>query len=125
MAAQEMRQRLSDELDLTQQVLGVIPDRAFDGESSVDGTFDRHGEPVHQADTDADFRVVASMLLALDPDQRWGGLSRTVTSEGLSLYACSDHLAGLPIEREVFFRGVCARSRPSRIRSSPNSNSSP
>jgi internalin A len=61
---------------------------------SASTTFDRHGEPVHQADTDADFRVVASMLLALDPDQRWGGLSRTVTSEGLSLYVCSDHLAG-------------------------------
>lgn len=45
------------------------------------------------AETDADFRALRAMLTKLDPEERWGGLSRTLTPEGLTLYLCRDHLA--------------------------------
>ena len=41
--------------------------------------------------SNADFRVLEGLLLKLDPERRWGGLSRTVTPEGLTLYLCRDH----------------------------------
>lgn len=33
------------------------------------------------------------MLSKLDPERRWGGLSRMTTPEGLTLYLCPQHLA--------------------------------
>lgn len=33
------------------------------------------------------------MLTELDPQRRWGGLSRIDTPEGLALYLCRDHVA--------------------------------
>jgi hypothetical protein len=47
--------------------------------------------PVERASSEADFRVLEGLLLKLDPDRQWGGLSRTVTPEGLTLYLCRDH----------------------------------
>ncbi|HEU5473877.1 MAG TPA: COR domain-containing protein [Actinophytocola sp.] len=49
--------------------------------------------PEAHADTDADFRALRAMLTKLDPEETWGGLSRTLTPEGLTLYLCRDHLA--------------------------------
>ncbi|KAA2248743.1 hypothetical protein F0L68_39640 [Solihabitans fulvus] len=48
--------------------------------------------PAAHASTDADFRALEAMLTALDPDRAWGGLSRTTTPEGLTLYLCLDHV---------------------------------
>jgi hypothetical protein len=45
------------------------------------------------ATSDADFRVLQTMLGKLDPKREWGGLSRTTTPEGLTLYLCPEHLA--------------------------------
>lgn len=42
---------------------------------------------------DADYRALLAMLTKLDANQRWTGLSRTVTPEGLTLYLCDEHLA--------------------------------
>lgn len=47
--------------------------------------------PTVQATTEADFRVLESLLAKLDPERAWGGLSRTVTPEGLTLYLCREH----------------------------------
>jgi hypothetical protein len=47
--------------------------------------------PVERASSEADFRVLEGLLVKLDPDRRWGGLSRTVTPEGSTLYVCRDH----------------------------------
>ncbi len=44
-----------------------------------------------QASNEADFRTLELLLTKLDPLKRWGGLSRTVTPEGLTLYLCKDH----------------------------------
>ena len=47
--------------------------------------------PAAQATTEADFRALENLLNRLDPDRTWGGLSRTVTPEGLTLYLCREH----------------------------------
>lgn len=44
-----------------------------------------------RAGNDADFRALEALLLKLDPAREWGGLSRTVTPEGLTLYLCREH----------------------------------
>ena len=43
------------------------------------------------AETDADFRLLESKLLGLDPSRHCGGLSRIVTPEGQTLFVCRDH----------------------------------
>ena len=40
---------------------------------------------------EADVRVLESLMLKLDPERVWGGLSKIVTPEGLVLYLCRDH----------------------------------
>jgi hypothetical protein len=58
----------------------------------VQRTLLRHGAvPESRAATEADFRVLESLLLRLDPASAWGSLSRTVTPEGLTLYLCREH----------------------------------
>jgi hypothetical protein len=57
------------------------------GEIGADAT----AQPLTHAQTDADFRVLAAMLHALDPAERWGGLNRVPTPEGLSVYLCREH----------------------------------
>jgi internalin A len=48
-------------------------------------------QPRARAETDADFRDLEAMLLTLDPDRHWGGLDRTITPEGTTLYLCEKH----------------------------------
>jgi hypothetical protein len=48
-------------------------------------------ESGREGSSEADFRVLEGLLVKLDPDRRWGGLSRTVTPEGSTLYVCRDH----------------------------------
>jgi internalin A len=40
---------------------------------------------------ESDFRALEGILTTLDPDRSWGGLARTITPEGLTLYLCRDH----------------------------------
>jgi len=49
--------------------------------------------PSTHATSDADFRALEAILGKLDPDRVWGGLCRTTTPEGLTLYLCPEHLA--------------------------------
>jgi internalin A len=48
-------------------------------------------DPAVRATSEADFRALEALLTKLDPDRAWGGLSRTVTPEGLTLYLCREH----------------------------------
>ena len=50
-------------------------------------------DPAERAATDADFRALESLFARLDPDRRWGGLSRVATPEGLTVYLCPEHAA--------------------------------
>lgn len=50
-------------------------------------------DPTARATTEGDFRELEAMLIELDPQRRWGGLSRIDTPEGLALYLCRDHAA--------------------------------
>jgi internalin A len=49
--------------------------------------------PRSWASNDADYRAIEAMLRPVDPQRRWGGLSRTTTPEGLTLYLCREHAA--------------------------------
>jgi len=46
-----------------------------------------------RASNEADFRALEALLLEIDPQRTWGGLSRVSTPEGLTLYLCRDHAA--------------------------------
>lgn len=59
-----------------------------EGGGGVPGT-----DPAERAATDADFRALESLFARLDPDRRWGGLSRVATPEGLTVYLCPEHAA--------------------------------
>ena len=90
MAVGHVSDRLSAELDAMKEVVDQIPE--FPRDLDLSGKDDQSDlGPVEHASTEADFRVMESLLLKLDPDRQWGGLSRTVTPEGLTLYLCRDH----------------------------------
>ncbi|MEU7827318.1 leucine-rich repeat domain-containing protein, partial [Catellatospora sp. NPDC049133] len=90
-AAHDLQEQLSDEVDLFKQVLDDAPiDRLQDPDQTI---HDRGSAPTRHADTDADYRVLRAMMLKLDEEQRWGGLSHLITPEGLSLYVCPEHLS--------------------------------
>ena len=90
-AAHHLQEQLAEELDLFKQILDDLPlDRLEDASRP---SHDRGETPARHAETDADFRFLRALMLKLDVDQRWGGLSRLVTPEGLSLYLCTEHLS--------------------------------
>ncbi|GHJ43519.1 hypothetical protein Cs7R123_08610 [Catellatospora sp. TT07R-123] len=91
-AAHDLQEQLTDELDLFRQVLDTAPVDDLDHPDAASA--DLPDGLRRQAETDADYRILREMMLRLDPEQRWGGLSRLVTPEGLSLYLCSEHLSG-------------------------------
>jgi internalin A len=85
--------RVTAELDAMTDVIAQLPERSrgpnvvkAPGVNSPDGAV-----PESRAATEADFRVLESLLLRLDPASAWGSLSRTVTPEGLTLYLCREH----------------------------------
>jgi internalin A len=82
--------RLTAELDAMKEVVDQIPEFSRDLDLPGTGSQADLGKVEH-ASNEADFRVLEGLLLKLDPERRWGGLSRTVTPEGLTLYLCRDH----------------------------------
>ena len=63
-----------------------------------DSTLGREGAsltPRRLASKEGDFRWLARALTELDPAQRWGGLTRATTPDGLTVYVCEEHLADL------------------------------
>ncbi|MBV1855064.1 leucine-rich repeat domain-containing protein [Catellatospora tritici] len=91
MTAEELQEQLADELDLFKLVLDNVPASRLD--DTFPAPYRPDGAPARYAETDADYRVLRAMMLKLDPDQGWGGLSHLLTPEGLSLYLCSEHLS--------------------------------
>jgi hypothetical protein len=92
MAVGHVSDRLSSELDTMKEIVDQIPE--FSRDLDLPG---KEGQPdlgpIERAASEADFRVLEALLLKLDPDRSWGGLSRTITPEGLTLYLCRDHAA--------------------------------
>jgi internalin A len=77
----QLTEQLKSDCDLMKELISQLPTDLPD-----DLTYTK------RAETDADFRVLEAMLVELDPERAWGGLSRTTTPEGLTLYLCRDHL---------------------------------
>jgi internalin A len=90
MAVGQVSEQLSAELDAMAEIVDQIPEPPRDLDLPESGDRSDPG-PAERASNEADFRVLEGLLLKLDPDRRWGGLSRTVTPEGLTLYLCRDH----------------------------------
>jgi internalin A len=90
MAAVHVSDRLSAELDAMTEIVGQIPEFSRDLDLPQKDIRSDPG-PIERASDEADFRVLESLLVKLDPDRHWGGLSRTATPEGLTLYLCRDH----------------------------------
>jgi internalin A len=86
---EKLDQQLKADCDLMKELASQAPGE-LDTEDKLRG-FD--AEPSARAATDADFRALEAMLTELDSDRIWGGLSRTTTPEGLTLYLCKEHRA--------------------------------
>jgi hypothetical protein len=98
MTVAHVSERLQAEVDAMTELVDQIPELARMPEP-LDKDVRPVSEPAIHATTEADFRALESLLLKLDPDRTWGGLSRTVTPEGLTLYLCHEHC-------EVYRRAV-------------------
>ena len=90
-AAPDLHSRLTDDVANMRELLDQVklPDDPLRDHRGGHGW----GDPATRADDDADFRAIEHLLTTLDPKRRWGGLSRTTTPEGLTLYLCRDHAA--------------------------------
>ena len=85
-----LNQYLQADIDAMTELVAQLPETVrysdpFEERLSLDPV------PVAQATDEADFRTLEQLLTKLDPSKRWGGLSRTLTPEGLTLYLCRDH----------------------------------
>jgi internalin A len=85
-AVDQLDSQLKADCDLMKELANQMP-----SELRTDELREMGGAPTAHASNDADFRFLEAMLLELDPDRTWGGLSRTTTPEGLTLYLCSEH----------------------------------
>ena len=83
-------ERIKAEVDAMTELVAQIPEPARVADSLRKEDRPEPG-PAVRATTEADFRALETLLNKLDPDRRWGGLSRTVTPEGLTLYLCREH----------------------------------
>jgi hypothetical protein len=87
-AAPILHERLQADLTLMTTLLDELSVPAGNWQSELGGG---NAEPSRHAAVEADFRVVESLLADLDPYRRWGGLSRTTTPDGQTLFLCRDH----------------------------------
>ncbi|MCT2581872.1 leucine-rich repeat domain-containing protein [Actinophytocola gossypii] len=89
----KLDEQVKADCDLMKELVSQLPDEIrHEPELSIMDAVQTG--PAARAVHDADFRALQAMLTRLDPDQEWGGLSRTTTPEGLTLYLCADHVAG-------------------------------
>ena len=85
-----LSERLHAEVDAMTELVEQIPESVRLLESDRKENFSESG-PAVRATSEADFRALEALLIKLDPDRTWGGLSRTTTPEGLTLYLCHQH----------------------------------
>ena len=93
MTVAHVSERLKAEVDAMTELVDQIPELTRLPDLLGQDSRSVSGPAVHAA-TEADFRALESLLLKLDPDRIWGGLSRTATPEGLTLYLCLEHAEG-------------------------------
>jgi internalin A len=86
-AVDQLDSQLKADCDLMKELANQMPSQL----KTDDELRGMDSAVVARASTDADFRVLEAMLLELDADRVWGGLSRTTTPEGLTLYLCGEH----------------------------------
>ena len=89
MASGHVSDRITAELGAMTEIVDQVPEFSRADLPGRDGRPDQ--DPAERAASEADFRALESLLVKLDPERGWGGLSRTVTPEGLTLYLCRDH----------------------------------
>ena len=95
-AAVQLQGQLADDVKGMKELLASLPARLPlpEGQTGqiAPNAADDWREPGIRAENDADFRAIVAFLHQIDPDERWGGLSRISTPEGRILYVCRDHL---------------------------------
>jgi internalin A len=92
MSVDTLNQHLKADCELMKELISQFPAQLLYQDEFRDvGT--ANPLPSEHATNEADFRALEIMLTKLDPDRAWGGLSRTMTPEGLTLYLCPEHLA--------------------------------
>ncbi|TDV51950.1 leucine-rich repeat domain-containing protein [Actinophytocola oryzae] len=92
-AVDKLDEQVKADVDLMKELVGQLPDEVSH-KPELTKADDTDPAPAARAVNDADYRALLANLTKLDPDQRWGGLSRTMTPEGLTLYLCDQHVAG-------------------------------
>ncbi|OLF12412.1 hypothetical protein BLA60_09370 [Actinophytocola xinjiangensis] len=92
-AVDKLDEQVKADLDLMKELVAQLPDEV-EHKPELDRPDRTDAAPAVRATTEADHRSLEVMMAKLDPVRAWGGLSRTTTPEGLTLYLCADHVAG-------------------------------
>lgn len=79
------------EISLMKDFVALFPE----GEAAPGHNGFRPGGPSRVAHHEGDFRWLAAALHELDPSEYWGGLTKTTTPDGLTVYVCRTHLKEL------------------------------
>jgi Leucine-rich repeat (LRR) protein len=90
--AEHLTEHMKSDLDLMAQLVDQLPEVDLRGENPALDQRQPDG-PSSRATNEAGFRLLQNWLTEIDPAQRWGGLSRVTTPEGLALYLCAEHAA--------------------------------
>jgi len=85
-----LNEYLQADINAMTEVVAQLPDTIRYGDP-LDEHANLDSIAAAQATDEADFRTLEQLLTKLDPLRLWGGLSRTVTPEGLTLYLCRVH----------------------------------
>lgn len=84
--------RLSAELSLAAALVGQLPDPPGTADPAGPAVGRARGTaPAAAASLDAEFRTLEGLLLGLDPQRSWGGLSSVAMSDWQVRYLCPDH----------------------------------
>jgi hypothetical protein len=91
-AVEKLDEQVKADVHLMKELVDQLPDE-ITHKPEATRPDEADPTPTARAVNDADYRELLAMLTKLDPEQSWGGLSRTTTPEGLVLYLCEEHLA--------------------------------
>jgi internalin A len=84
--AEQLSKRLQDQTDLMAALISDLP-----GTVPQQVSLFENQEAGGRVKLDVDYRELYAFLQALDPKERWGGLSRVVTPEDQVLWLCREH----------------------------------
>jgi hypothetical protein len=90
-AAEELHRQLQNDVRHMKELLDDMQGQEVPPGDPLSELLDLAPMPQTWAETDADFRLLETKLLELDPSRHWGGLSRIVTPEGQALFVCREH----------------------------------